>query len=187
VKDEEVITVSSPEQFKALGHPMRHRLLFALGQGEATISQLAVALRSNKGNIAHHLRVLADAGLVRMAGTRQVRGGTEQYYRRRSRALQFDDAASTEAAFSALAAEIAAAEGEPFIALRTLRLTRDHAERILATLRELVAEDDDADDQPRYGLMLGLFQSAQTPPASASAASAAADPPAALTDSSASR
>ena len=67
---------------------MRHRLLFALGQGEATISQLAATLGSNKGNIAHHLKILTSAGLVRLAGTRQVRGGTEQYYRRASERLQ---------------------------------------------------------------------------------------------------
>ena len=53
---------------------MRHRLLFALGQGEATISQLAVALGSNKGNVAHHLKVLVGAGLVRPAATRAVPG-----------------------------------------------------------------------------------------------------------------
>jgi D-serine deaminase-like pyridoxal phosphate-dependent protein len=68
---------------------MRHRLLFALAQGEATISQLAVALGSNKGNVAHHLKVLVGAGLVRPAATRAVRGGTEQYYRRASPGLRF--------------------------------------------------------------------------------------------------
>ena len=61
----EAARIATPEQFRALGHPMRHRLLLALGQGEATISQLAAALGSNKGNIAHHLKVLTAAGLVR--------------------------------------------------------------------------------------------------------------------------
>ena len=76
MEDDDVAAVTTPEQFKALGHPMRHRLLFALAQGEATISQLAVALGSNKGNVAHHLKVLAGAGLVRPAATRAGRGGT---------------------------------------------------------------------------------------------------------------
>jgi DNA-binding transcriptional ArsR family regulator len=165
VEDEEVVAVATPDQFKALGHPMRHRLLFALGQGEATISQLAVTLGSNKGNVAHHLKVLADTGLVRPAGTRQVRGGTEQYYRRSFRGLRFDDAATTEAAFNALAAEIAAAEPDSFVILRTLRLTREHAEEILASLRQLADQADDDGDHPRYGLVLGLYQSAQVPPA----------------------
>jgi DNA-binding transcriptional ArsR family regulator len=158
VNEEDVAAVATTQQFKALGHPMRHRLLFALGQGEATISQLAATLGSNKGNIAHHLKVLTDAGLALPAGTRQVRGGTEQYYRRAHRGLQFHDAAITQAAFSAIAAEIAAAEPEPFLILRTLRLNPRHAEQIAASLRDLADQEDDADDDPRYGLLLGLYQ-----------------------------
>ena len=161
MEEEDVAAVATPQQFKALGHPMRHRLLFALGQGEATISQLAATLGSNKGNIAHHLKVLTDAGLALPAGTRQVRGGTEQYYRRARRALQFHDAAITQVAFSAIAAEIAAAESEPFLILRTLRLNPGHAEQIAASLRDLADTKDDADDDPRYGLLLGLYRPGQ--------------------------
>ena len=157
---DEVAAVSSPAQFKALGHPTRHRLLFALGQEEATISQLAATLGSNKGNIAHHLKVLVDAGLVQPAGTRTVRGGTEQYYRRAVRGLAYDDARITETAFQALAAEIAAAQADPFLILRTLRLTPEHAEELTATLRDLADRPDDGGDQPRFGLLLGLYQPA---------------------------
>lgn len=163
MEEDDVGAVTTPEQFKALGHPMRHRLLFALSQGEATISQLAVTLGSNKGNIAHHLKVLADAGLVQAAGTRQVRGGIEQYYRRASRRLSYDDAATIEVAFRALAAEIAAAEPDAFVVLRTLRLTPERAEQLSAALRDLADQVEDADDHPRYGLLLGLYQPAQPP------------------------
>jgi DNA-binding transcriptional ArsR family regulator len=159
VDEDEVAAVTTPEQFKALGHPMRHRLLFALGQGQATISQLAAALGSNKGNISHHLKVLAAAGRAR-----HVRGGTEQYYQRASRGLSYDDAATTEVAFRALAAEIAVAEPDPFLVLRTLRLTPEHASQLTATLRDLAHQAEDAGDQPRYGLLLGLYQPAQPPP-----------------------
>ena len=158
MEDDDIVTVTTAEQFKALGHPMRHRLLFALAQGEATISQLAVALGSNKGNVAHHLKVLAGAGLVRPASTRAVRGGTEQYYRRASPGLRYDDAATTQTAFRALATEIAAAQPEPFLVLRMLRLSPAHAEQITAILRDLASQTDDGADQTRYGLLLGLYQ-----------------------------
>ncbi len=163
----DVTLVSTPEQFKALGHPMRHRLLFALGHGDATISQLAAALATNKGNVSHHLRVLADAGLVEQAGTRTVRGGTEQYYRRVSRALSYNDAATTETAFRALAADIAAAEPDPFLVLRYIRLSPGRAAELLATLHGIAdqPEEEHATEQNRYGLLLGLFQPAQAPPA----------------------
>ena len=163
MEDDDVVAVTTPEQFKALGHPMRHRLLFALAQGEATISQLAVALGSNKGNVAHHLKVLAGAGLVRPAATRAVRGGTEQYYRRASPGLRYDDAATTQTAFRALATEIAAAQPEPFLVLRMLRLSPAHAEQITAILRDLASQTDDGADQTRYGLLLGLYQPASHP------------------------
>jgi DNA-binding transcriptional ArsR family regulator len=159
---DEVAAVSSPAQFKALGHPMRHRLLFALGREEATISQLAAMLGSNKGNVAHHLKVLVDAGLVQSAGTRTVRGGTERYYRRAVPGLSYDDARITETAFQALAAEIATAQPDPFLILRSLRLTPDHAEELMATLRDLSDRVDDGADQPRYGLLLGLYQPARS-------------------------
>ncbi len=157
-EDDHEVAVTTPDQFKALGHPMRHRLLFALGQGEATISQLAAALGSNKGNVSHHLKVLAGAGLVRAAGTRTVRGGTEQYYRRVFARLSYDDPAATEAAFRALAAEIAGAEPGPLVVLRGLRLSPEHARQLTATLRDLAEQADDGGDHPRYGLLLGLYQ-----------------------------
>jgi len=162
--DGEVARIATPEQFRALGHPMRHRLLLALGQGEATISQLAAALGSNKGNIAHHLKVLAAAGLVSPAGTRQVRGGTERYYRRSARRLEYDDEATTAVAFHALAAEIAAAEPDPLLVLRSVRLTAEHAGQIRETLRSIAEQDDDGGGHQRYGLIIGLYQPRQPPP-----------------------
>jgi DNA-binding transcriptional ArsR family regulator len=160
VTEQDLAEVSTPAQFKALGHPTRHRLLFALGQGQATISQLAAALGSNKGNIAHHLKVLTEAGLVRPAGTRQVRGGTEQYYARAGRRLSFGDVRTTGVALQALAADIAQAEPDPFLVLRSIRLSQEHAEQLTATLRELSEQAGDGGDQPRYGLLLGLYRPA---------------------------
>jgi DNA-binding transcriptional ArsR family regulator len=151
--------VEAPEQFKALAHPMRHRLLFALGEHQATVSQLSAELGSNKGNIAHHLKVLADAGLVAVAQTRRVRGGTEKYYRRTAGMLRYSDEHATATAFRAIADEIATAEPDPFLALRNVRLTADQAARITDVLRELADNTPDAGpDQPRYGLLLGLYR-----------------------------
>lgn len=81
-----------------------------------------------------------------------------------SRGLKYDDAATTETAFRALAADIAAAEPEPFLVLRTLRLTPEHAACITATLSNLAEQAGDGSDQPQYGLLLGLYQPAQPPP-----------------------
>ena len=56
--DRELLDVTDTDQLRAMGHPTRLRLLLALRADGATISQLAVALETNKGNIAHHLAVL---------------------------------------------------------------------------------------------------------------------------------
>ena len=131
---EEEFQVTTAEHYKALAHPLRQRLLFHLGE-PSTISQLAAALRSNKGNIAYHLGVLRDAGLVTPAGTRQVRGGTEQYYQRAARIFRFagdHPQAGLPASFRAIADEIAAAEPDPFLILRHIRLTAAQAEQVTA-------------------------------------------------------
>ena len=153
--------VTTAEHYKALAHPLRQRLLFRLGE-PATTSQLAAALRTNKGNIAYHLGVLRDAGLVTPAGARQVRGGTEQYYQRVARIISFADhhpQADLPASFRAVADEIAAAEPGPFLVLRHIRLTPAQAEQVTATLAALVGQAEDADPgQPRYGMLLGLYR-----------------------------
>ncbi|MEU8080385.1 helix-turn-helix domain-containing protein [Catellatospora citrea] len=156
-----VMQVNAAEHYRALAHPMRHRLLFAL-ERPATVSRLAAVLRTNKGNVAHHLKVLVDAGLVRPAGTRTVRGGTEQYYARPARALHYTGpgaAENTAVAFQALGAEIAAAAPDPFLVLRHLRLTADQVRELTATLTALAEDTPDAgDDGTRYGLLLGLYR-----------------------------
>src|SRR5262245_24267819 len=85
----QVLDIAEPEHFKALSPPVRHRLLFELRDKAATISQLAAGLDLRKGTVAHHLKVLAEAGMVRVVSTRQVRGGTEQYYRRTAERFRY--------------------------------------------------------------------------------------------------
>lgn len=142
------LEVSSPEHFKALAHPTRQRIMFALSQ-PATVSQLATAIGTAKGNIAHHLGVLRGAGLVSPAGTRQVRGGTEQYFQRAAPVMRFTGehaAANLPIAFGAVAEEIAAADPDPFLVLRYLRLTPAQVSRITAVLTDLAGTTED--DQP---------------------------------------
>ena len=56
---------ASMEQVAASGHPVRRRLLEVLGvDGPATASQLAERTGQLVGNVSHHLKMLARAGLV---------------------------------------------------------------------------------------------------------------------------
>ena len=63
-------------RFRALGEPMRIRLVDRLREGEATVGELSEALEASQQNISKHLSVLADAGIL---GRRK--DGTHVYYR----------------------------------------------------------------------------------------------------------
>lgn len=145
---EDVLDISSPEQFAALAHPLRQRLLFALTHEAATLSQLAARLGTAKGSVAHHLKVLREAGLVRVVETRRVRGGTEQYYRRIGRRIQVTEpqAATTAALLGAVSQELDASPGDELLTLRHLRLTPERARQLREALAELVDEAEDAKD-----------------------------------------
>jgi DNA-binding transcriptional ArsR family regulator len=59
---------ASIEQVAASGHPVRRRLLELLGvDGPATASRLAEETGELVGNVSHHLKMLARAGLVEEA------------------------------------------------------------------------------------------------------------------------
>ena len=50
-------------RFRAIGEPMRIRLLDRLRDGEATVGELSVALSASQPNISKHLAVLAEVGI----------------------------------------------------------------------------------------------------------------------------
>ncbi|WP_405401186.1 ArsR/SmtB family transcription factor [Streptomyces sp. NBC_01104] len=160
---EDVLEIGAPEQFAALSHPLRQRLLFALGHRPATVRQLAAQLDAKKGNVAHHLKVLRDAGLIHVAETRQVRGGTEQYYQRTARHMLVaaPRAAGTAAMLAAVAQELDLAPVEPHLTLRHLRLSPEKARELGEALAALVDEaEEGAEDQPVHGVLVALYQQA---------------------------
>jgi DNA-binding transcriptional ArsR family regulator len=64
------------ERFKVLSEPMRLKLLYALMDGEKTVSELVAETGSVQANVSKHLSVLLDAGIL---GRRKQ--GTSAYYR----------------------------------------------------------------------------------------------------------
>ncbi|MFC6705441.1 ArsR/SmtB family transcription factor [Flexivirga alba] len=61
---------SGSDQLRALAHPLRSRLLAQLRvHGNATATELAVALDTHTGATSYHLRRLAEAGLIEDTGT----------------------------------------------------------------------------------------------------------------------
>jgi DNA-binding transcriptional ArsR family regulator len=63
-------------RFRAIGEPMRIRLLDQLRDGEATVGELSEALAASQQNVSKHLSVLTDSGIL---GRRKE--GNRVYYR----------------------------------------------------------------------------------------------------------
>ena len=51
-------------RFRAIGEPMRIRLLDKLSDQEASVGELAAHVGASQQNVSKHLQVLADAGIV---------------------------------------------------------------------------------------------------------------------------
>lgn len=152
--------VDSTRSHRALAHPMRHRLLIALRGEPATISQLARRLEVRKGSVAHHLNVLVEAGMVRQAQTKLVRGGIEQYYEPAVDKIltREDDAPTTSALLAAVATEITTSP-DPLLHLRHVRLSAEQASDLRATLEAILADPPaPGPDDRMYGILVGMYQ-----------------------------
>ena len=64
------------QRFKALSEPMRLRLVYALMDGEKSVSGLVEETGGLQANVSKHLGILVDAGIL---GRRKE--GTSAYYR----------------------------------------------------------------------------------------------------------
>jgi DNA-binding transcriptional ArsR family regulator len=79
---QETLVLDKPEQLKALGHPLRVRVLEMLGQeGEwqLTNRELAQRLGVDPGHLHFHVRMLLKAGLIELA--ENGKRGREKPYR----------------------------------------------------------------------------------------------------------
>lgn len=82
------LSLESALRMKALAHPLRLRVLTALGVGTMTNQQIAAALEQPPSRVHFHVRTLAKAGLLEIVELRPKRGVTEKYYRARAGSYQ---------------------------------------------------------------------------------------------------
>lgn len=110
----EQLALTDPQQYRALFEPTRTAIVGLLLERAATTSELAEVLDKPKGTVGHHLKVLQDAGLVRVVRTEQVRALQAKYYGRTARIFfyeRIDDAVgAAQRILESAAAEIGAAE-----------------------------------------------------------------------------
>jgi DNA-binding transcriptional ArsR family regulator len=175
------IALTAPSQVKALSHPLRTTILHLLHERAATVSELARALERPKSTVAHHVKVLYDAGLVRVVRTRRVRAIDERFYGRTARlfyvSVERADGEDMPRDFNDF--EVAAREsgdafrdGKLWGFIRHARITEEQASTFWERIAELVAEFDrlPRSGETMYGFAVGVYPSDQPtlPPAESS-------------------
>jgi DNA-binding transcriptional ArsR family regulator len=167
------LALTRPAQVKAIGHPLRTTILGLLHERAATVTELAAALDRPKSTVAHHVKVLAETGLVRVVRTRRVRAIEERFYGRTARMfyvgversrdgedmpLDFND-------FDVAAQESAAAyrNGKLWGFIRHARISEEQASEFWERMAQLVAEFEQLprSGQTMYGFAVGVYPTDQ--------------------------
>jgi DNA-binding transcriptional ArsR family regulator len=163
------IVINAPAQLRAIADPLRDTILDLLLERSATVAELAAAVGRPKSTVAHHVKVLVEAGLLRVVRTRRVRAIDERYYGRTARTFfvgVVDRPGEDPTTVHANALSVAAAESGPayeadrvFTILRHARVPREHAaefwERVLELSRDFARLPRTGDTV--YGFVAGLY------------------------------
>jgi DNA-binding transcriptional ArsR family regulator len=164
------IALTTPAQVRAISHPLRTTILGLLHERAAAVTELAVAVGRPKSTVAHHVKVLSEAGLVHVVRTRRVRAIDERFYGRTARMfyIAVEPAGGDEDAlpldfndFEVAARESATAFRERRLwgFIRHARLTEERASEFWERIADLVGEFDEL---PRsgdtvYGFAVGIY------------------------------
>jgi DNA-binding transcriptional ArsR family regulator len=163
------IALTTPLQVKALSHPLRTTILGLLHERAATVSELALAVGRPKSTVAHHVKVLAAAGLVQVVRTRRVRAIEERFYGRTARMFYVGVERSADGEelprdfndFEVAARESSTAyrDGKLWGFIRHARISEAQASDFWERMAELVAEFDrlPRSGDTMYGFAIGVY------------------------------
>jgi DNA-binding transcriptional ArsR family regulator len=166
------IALTTPAQVKAISHPLRTTILHLLHERAATVSELAKAVERPKSTVAHHVRVLTEAGLLQVVRTRRVRAIEERFYGRTARLfyVRMERNADQEELprdfndFEVAAEESVAAfrDGKLWGFLRHARISEAQASEFWERMAELVTEFDELprSGETMYGFAVGVYPTA---------------------------
>jgi DNA-binding transcriptional ArsR family regulator len=167
------IALTEPSQVKAISHPLRNAILGLLHERAATVTELAGALERPKSTVAHHVKVLREAGLLQVVGTRRVRAIEERFYGRTARMFYVGVERSPEGEemprdfndFEVAAGESAQAfrDGKLWGFIRHARISEAQASEFWERMAELVSEFDrlPRSGKTMYGFAVGVYPTSQ--------------------------
>jgi DNA-binding transcriptional ArsR family regulator len=85
----DTLLLAEPEQLRALADDVRTAVIALLRERAFSTQQLSEKLGIPKGTVGHHLKVLEQAGLIRVVRTRKIRAVTEKFYGRTAHLFLF--------------------------------------------------------------------------------------------------
>ena len=165
----ERMEVAAPEQLRAMADPLRGTILDLLLERAATVAELAAAVARPKSTVAHHVKVLYEAGLVQVVRTRRVRAIEERFYGRTARMfyVAVERTSDGEALprdfndFEVAARESVAAhrEGKLWGFIRHARISEGQVSDFWERMAGLVAEFDrlPRSGETVYGFAVGVY------------------------------
>ena len=162
----DTLVVDQPEQLRALADDLRAAVVALLRERAFSTQQLAEKLGVPKGTVGHHLKVLEQAGLIRVVRTRKVRAVTEKFYGRTAHLFLFqaEDPADARAlagsVFRRAANEIERAPDCTTFGHPKARLARKDLARFERRLRRVMDDflaADSPDGEP-CALVAGLYE-----------------------------
>ena len=163
------IALTEPAQVRAISHPLRNVILGLLHERAATVTELAVALERPKSTVAHHVKVLENAGLIHVVRTRRVRAIDERFYGRTARMFFVGVERSSDGEemprdfndFEVAASESSGAfrDGKLWGFIRHARISEEQASAFWERMAELVAEFDrlPQSGNTMYGFAVGVY------------------------------
>jgi DNA-binding transcriptional ArsR family regulator len=169
----DTVEVSTPAQLRAIADPLRSALLDLVLERAATVAELAAAVGRPKSSVAHHVKVLLDAGMLRIVRTRRVRAIDERFYGRTGRTITVGVVrrpGDTATPVCVNGLSVAAAESVPAHEADTLYTTLRHARipqqsaslfwrRVEALIRDFTELPRSGDTV--YGFAAGLYPTDQ--------------------------
>jgi DNA-binding transcriptional ArsR family regulator len=170
----EILEIQRPDQLKALGHPLRLRILETLGADdgdELTNRELANRLGVDPGHLHFHVRMLLGSGLIELADRS---GGREKPYRAVARHVRVaPELIASGAANDARAAMLDqvrhgwaehASSGNFRSAQLNVRLDPEQVRELFRVFVERAAELEDESKEP---LLITFFSHPQPAPGEA--------------------
>ncbi len=162
----EHIDVSLPGQLRAFSDPLRVTILDLLLERAATVRDLAAAVGRPRSTVAYHVKVLVEAGMLRVVRTRRVHAIEERHYGRTARMFAIGIVDLPGGPVWANAISEAATESGPAHEADRLRTVSRHVripderagefwERVEAVAREFTQLSRSGDTV--YGFVAGLY------------------------------